>query len=93
MEYAVLILSGLGLLYICRFRDSYERHIGIKLFMYWLLSIITITIAGSVPLPLGLAIALFIYLNTQTNKRVKLYSILCGFTGYILSLIILLIFH
>jgi hypothetical protein len=93
MEYVVLFASGLGLIYVRRFRESYERYLSLKMFFYWLLSIITITIAGSAPLPLGIAIALFIYMNTYINRRLKLYSILCGLSGYVLSLIVFLIVH
>lgn len=93
MVYVILLISGLGLFYARKFRECYERFFNIKIFLYWLLSIITMTIAGSIPLPLGLAVAIIIYLNTKINKRPKLYSILCGTAGYILSVLVFLIFR
>ena len=93
MEYLMLLLSGTGMLLSIRYKEMQEKFFEIKIFGYWLLSIITITIQNSFPLPLGLAASLILFLNTNINRRAKKYSILSGLVGYVMSIIIYLLMN
>ena len=91
MGYIMLLISSTGILLATKHRETYEHYFNFKLICYWLISIITLTISGSIPMPLGTAVAVFIFYGARVNKRAKLYTIISGFIGYILSVIVFII--
>lgn len=93
MEYLALLLSSVGIKFAGKYKNANEKYFKLKLFCYWFLTIITITISGSVPIPIGVAAVFIIYFNAKLNKRAKLYAISSGIVGYLLSLLIFILLH